>query len=265
MLGDLAVFWLYVTLICSFFTLHYIISLLCVNYYFQRKLLLVFQLLERLVSSQLMKYLKDNDLLPDLQSAYKAMHSTETAVFSKCWPTYCWRWIRVIWRCWHVLDLSAAFDSVDHDATEAAAKVLRSWRAGAELVRFIFVWPCSTRMHIGGLFYTVRGSVRTEYNRDRFGPRADPILSVHRGPAAVSEAPLADSSRLRGRHSRSTGFEDPQLLPRCPPVSTRFRRGWRPIGCSWVTPRPTFSGVHHHVDNIRSPLIQSTLGTLSCS
>ena len=27
-----------------------------------------------------MKYRKDNDLLPDLQSAYRAMHSTETAV-----------------------------------------------------------------------------------------------------------------------------------------------------------------------------------------
>ena len=37
-------------------------------------------LLERIVSSQLVKYLKDNGLLPDLQSAYRAMHSTETAV-----------------------------------------------------------------------------------------------------------------------------------------------------------------------------------------
>ena len=33
-----------------------------------------------IVSSQLVKYLKGNDLLPDLQSAYRAMHSTETAV-----------------------------------------------------------------------------------------------------------------------------------------------------------------------------------------
>ena len=40
----------------------------------------VSKLLERLVSSQLVKYLKDNDLLPDLQSVYRAMHSTETAV-----------------------------------------------------------------------------------------------------------------------------------------------------------------------------------------
>ena len=38
------------------------------------------KLFERLVSLQLVKYLKDNNLLPDLQSAYRAMHSTETVV-----------------------------------------------------------------------------------------------------------------------------------------------------------------------------------------
>ena len=38
------------------------------------------KLLERLVCQQLVKYLKTNGLLPDLQSAYRAHHSTETAV-----------------------------------------------------------------------------------------------------------------------------------------------------------------------------------------
>ena len=41
---------------------------------------IVSKLLERLVSSQLVKYPKNNYLLPDLQSAYRAMHTTETAV-----------------------------------------------------------------------------------------------------------------------------------------------------------------------------------------
>jgi len=36
--------------------------------------------LERLVSQQLVAYLRENDLLPDRQSAYGAHHSTETAV-----------------------------------------------------------------------------------------------------------------------------------------------------------------------------------------
>jgi len=38
------------------------------------------KLLERLVCKRLVTYLKDNRLLPDLQSAYRAHHSTEIAV-----------------------------------------------------------------------------------------------------------------------------------------------------------------------------------------
>ena len=41
---------------------------------------MVSKLLERLVAKQLVVYLKDNGLLPDLQSAYLARRSTETAV-----------------------------------------------------------------------------------------------------------------------------------------------------------------------------------------
>ena len=41
---------------------------------------IIFNLLERMVSKQLVKYFKDNDLLQDLQSRYRVKHSTETAV-----------------------------------------------------------------------------------------------------------------------------------------------------------------------------------------
>ena len=34
----------------------------------------------------------------------------------------------------------------------------------------------------------------------------------------------------------------------------RFRLGWHPIGCSWITPRLKFSGAHLLVDDIRSRL-----------
>ena len=70
------------------------------------------KLLERLVAQQLVKYLMDNRLLPDLQSAYRAFHSTETAL------------LKVLsdmllaldsGNLVTLLDLSAAFDSVDHD------------------------------------------------------------------------------------------------------------------------------------------------------
>jgi len=38
------------------------------------------KLLERLASEQLVKYLTDNRLLPDRQSAYRRFHCTETVV-----------------------------------------------------------------------------------------------------------------------------------------------------------------------------------------
>ena len=44
----------------------------------------VSKLLEWIVAKQLVNYLRDNDLLPDLQSAYRAFHSTETAVLKVC-------------------------------------------------------------------------------------------------------------------------------------------------------------------------------------
>jgi len=72
------------------------------------------KLLERLVACRLLRYLTDNNLLPRFQSAYRPNHSTETAV------------VKVLADILLVidggdlaglalLDLSAAFDTVDHD------------------------------------------------------------------------------------------------------------------------------------------------------
>jgi Reverse transcriptase (RNA-dependent DNA polymerase) len=71
------------------------------------------KMLERLVAKQLLEYLTVADLLPALQSAYRVNHSTETAV------------LKVMADILHavdngdiaalaLLDLSAAFDTVDH-------------------------------------------------------------------------------------------------------------------------------------------------------
>jgi hypothetical protein len=75
---------------------------------------IISKLLERLVCSQLVKYLKDNNLLPDLQSAYRAMHSTETAVL-KVAADILLALDSGNLAMLTLLDLSAAFDSVDHD------------------------------------------------------------------------------------------------------------------------------------------------------
>jgi len=75
---------------------------------------IISKLLERLISSQLVKYLKDNDLLPDLQSAYRAMHATETAVL-KVLTDILLALNSGDLAMLTLLDLSAAFDIVDHD------------------------------------------------------------------------------------------------------------------------------------------------------
>jgi len=88
------------------------------------------KLLERLVASQLLSYIAEAKLLPDLQSAYQAHYSTGTAVLQV---------MSDILRSLDdgdialltLLDLSAAFDTVDHaillQRLEASYAVRQTW------------------------------------------------------------------------------------------------------------------------------------------
>lgn len=72
------------------------------------------KLLERLVARQLMDFLSAHDLLPSLQSGFRAGHSTETAVLRVLSDL-----LEAVDRgdvaALILLDLSAAFDTVDHN------------------------------------------------------------------------------------------------------------------------------------------------------
>ena len=71
------------------------------------------KLVERCVSVQLTNYLNQNNLIPAHQSAYRSGHSTETAllkIYSDCVDAIDRGEVTLL----GMLDMSAAFDTVDH-------------------------------------------------------------------------------------------------------------------------------------------------------
>jgi hypothetical protein len=73
----------------------------------------VSKLQERLVASRLLNYLTSMGLMPSLQSAYRVNHSTETAVL-RVMTDILQALDRGDFAALTLLDLSAAFDTVDH-------------------------------------------------------------------------------------------------------------------------------------------------------
>ena len=72
------------------------------------------KVIERIVASQLTRYLQSNDLMPRMQSGYRKYHSTETAllrIMSDVYSAADERRVTLL----TLLDLSAVFDCVDHD------------------------------------------------------------------------------------------------------------------------------------------------------
>ena len=84
------------------------------NYRPVSNLTFVSKVVERLISGRLVSYLQENDLMPVEQSAYRKNHSTETAllrVISDLLNSMDKQEVTLL----GLLDLSAAFDCVDHD------------------------------------------------------------------------------------------------------------------------------------------------------
>jgi len=92
---------------------------------------LVSKLLERLVSKQLVACLLKNDLFPDLQSAYRSNHSMKTAVL-KVLSDILLALDSSKLALPSLLDMSAAFDSIDHDTL--LQKLLTSYGLGENVI-----------------------------------------------------------------------------------------------------------------------------------
>ena len=94
----------------------------------------VSKLVERIVCQQLNAYLCEHNLLPPLQSAFRVNHSTETAtlkIASDILDSADTGHVTIL----ALLDLSAAFDTVDHDIL--LQRLTRTYGIGGTVLRWI--------------------------------------------------------------------------------------------------------------------------------
>ena len=110
------------------------------------------KLLERLVIRQLLDYLTSMDLRPTLQSGFRAGHSTETAILRVLSD--------IILAVDHgdvaalvLLDLSAAFDTVDHDIVTAFVGDVQHQRRSPPVDPVVSLWPDATCTSWAHLLY----------------------------------------------------------------------------------------------------------------
>jgi len=124
------------------------------------------KLLKRIVTQQLLDYLRAHKLLPDLQSAYRAHHSTETAVLkvlSDILSAADTGSLSML----TLLDLSAAFDTVDHlillrrlHTSYGLGGIVLAWFTSYLANRTQYVHCCeSTSIPLSVLFGVPQGSV----------------------------------------------------------------------------------------------------------
>jgi len=132
------------------------------------------KLLERLVSKQLVAYLFENDLLPDLQSAYRSNHSAETAVL-KVLSDILLALDSGKLALLSLLDLSAAFDIIDHDTL--LQRLQTSYGLGGNVIAWF------TSYLTGHTHYTVRPDCDVPvdivssviWSAAGFGPQTNPV------------------------------------------------------------------------------------------
>jgi len=166
------------------------------------------KLLERFVSKQLLTYLTDNRLLPDRQSAYRAFHSTETAVL-KVLADILLALDSGDLAALTLLDLSAAFDSVDHET------LLRRLQASYGLDGIVKRWFTS---YLSGRTQYVRSSTSSSgLSAVLYGVPQGSVL----GPILFLLY-TADVFQLIKRHQlESHGFaDDTQIYGFCHPSDT---------------------------------------------
>ena len=105
----------------------------------------IYKLVERVATSQLVKYLSGNDLLPALQSAYRTNHSTETAVLkvpADILTALDSGDLAVL----TLVDLPAAFDSVGHSTI--LRRLQTTYGLNGAVINWFTSYLCSRLQHV---------------------------------------------------------------------------------------------------------------------
>ena len=116
-------------------------------------------------------YLLENDLSPDLQSAYRTNHSTETAVL-KVLSDILLALDSGKLALLSLLDLSAAFECRSRHAVAKTTDALRSVRERYRLVRLLSYWTYTVRTDCGVPVDIVSSVI---WSAAGFGPRTNPV------------------------------------------------------------------------------------------
>ena len=122
------------------------------------------KVIEKIVAKQLVDYLDSNNLLPRFQSGFRRCHSTETAILRMLSDIYAAiDHGRVVLLA--LLDVSAAFDTVDHDILlERLSVSFGVTGPGTRMDPFVSVIPLAIRpswkLFIAVVIDPIRGSSR---------------------------------------------------------------------------------------------------------
>ena len=193
------------------------------NYQPISNLTFISKVIERIVAEQIKKHLVDSNLMPSLQSAYRAGHSTETAlikVISDIIDAADDQQVTLL----GLLDMSAAFDIVDHDILLHRLETSYGIRGRALRWLTSFLTGRTQAVSYAGSLYSIEsatkspywlGTVFTAYRHTGSG-----LYSRHR-PAYFGDvcAPVSDAP---GRTNLRSATRGDLLIPR-----TRTKLGER--------------------------------------